>query len=134
MIYLDTNVFVRLLVSDDAAMTAAARALVVANACRVSPTVLLEANWVLQTSFGFAPFDVLGAFEKAITLPEIEFDDGEAVVEALQLARQGVELEDALHLVSIPPGGVIASFDNDFARKAARLAGSRSVQLLKAHP
>lgn len=131
MIYLDTNVFVRLLVDDDAAMTAAARSFVLTHACRVSPTVLLEANWVLQTNFRFGPLEVLSAFERAVALPEIEFDDGDAVVDALHAARQGVELEDALHLASTPFGQVLATFDKDFARKTARVNGSRSVQLLK---
>lgn len=134
MIYIDTNVFVRLLVSDDAAMTRTARDFVARQNCRVSLTVLLEANWVLLTNFKFKSIEVLVAFERAIVLPELDFDHGDRIIDALACVRAGIEMEDALHLASISAGAEFATFDKQFARRAARLVPTGTFRLLQAHP
>jgi len=131
VIFIDTNVFVRLLVDDDAAMAKSARDFVAGNRCRVSLTVLLEANWVFTTNFKFEPAQVLSAFEKAIALPELEFDHGDEVVDALASVRAGLEMEDALHLASLSTGDEFATFDKQFARRARRSSPNPPVRLLQ---
>ncbi len=61
---LDTNVLVRYVVRDDTAQLAAAkrlisRCLAEAQSIFVPVTVVLELEWVLRASFGYAKDDVL---------------------------------------------------------------------------
>lgn len=55
MVAVDTNVLVRLLVNDDARQARRARALFEREEIFISPTVLLESEWVLRSAYGLAP-------------------------------------------------------------------------------
>ena len=88
MLGIDTNVFVRLLVSDDAEQTRRARKLIDQSVARdesvlVSLLVLIETEWVLRIRYEFDRGTALGLFRAALETRELSFEDEPAVEEAL---------------------------------------------------
>jgi predicted nucleic-acid-binding protein len=126
MIAVDTNVLVRLLTGDDAKQAAAARSLFAAGPIWIAKTVLLETGWVLRSLYGFEESAVREAFAKLLGLENVHTEDEPAVAAALALTVHGIELADAMHLSSRPPGATFVSFDQSFVRRAKR-AGAAGV-------
>jgi predicted nucleic-acid-binding protein len=126
MIAVDTNVVVRLLTEDDPTQTAAARSLFAAGPIWIAKTVLLETAWVLRSFYGFDESAIREAFTKLLGLDNVHSEDKPSMVAALALTIHGVELADAIHLSSRPPGAVFVSFDRSFVRRANR-AGATDV-------
>jgi predicted nucleic-acid-binding protein len=88
MLGIDTNVVMRLLVSDDAEQTRRARKLIAQSLDREEPVlvsllVLIESEWVLRSSYGFKRDAVLGMFRALLEARELSFEDEPAVEEAL---------------------------------------------------
>jgi predicted nucleic-acid-binding protein len=88
MLGIDTNVVMRLLVSDDAEQTRRARKLIEQSLAREEPVlvsllVLIESEWVLRSSYGFKRDAVLGMFRALLEAREMSFEDEPAVEEAL---------------------------------------------------
>ena len=129
MIAVDTNVLVRLLTGDDLKQAAAARSLFAAGPIWIAKTVLLETGWVLRSLYGFKESAVCDAFTRLLGLRNVHTEDKPSVAAALALTVQGIELADAMHLSSRPPGAVFVSFDQSFVRRARRVgaAGVSSV-------
>jgi len=85
---IDTNVVVRLLVSDDAEQTRRARKLIEESLDReesvlVSLLVLIESEWVLRSRYEFERGAILGMFRALLGARELSFEDEPAVEEAL---------------------------------------------------
>jgi predicted nucleic-acid-binding protein len=108
---LDTNVLVRYIVADDSAQLAAARRLI--SRCVgegltlfVPVTVVLELEWVLRSSFGFAKDEVLLALSSLLSAAELTFESERALEVALQLFRQGsADFADCLHIALAAQAG-----------------------------
>ena len=88
MLGIDTNVVVRLLVSDDVEQTRRARKLVDQAVSRDEPVlislpVLVETEWVLRSRYGLSREAVLGVFRAALEACELSFEDEPAFEEAL---------------------------------------------------
>lgn len=126
MIGVDTNVFVRLFVNDNDRMSEAARQMLAQGSLFVPKTVVLESVWVLETKFGVTRPDIHRLFGLAVGMPQFEFEDGDAVVDALAAAAEGMEIEDALHLFSCRDAGAFATFDKDLRRRAKATATAPS--------
>lgn len=120
MTAVDTNVLVRLLTGDDPKQAAAARALFASEPIWIAKTVLLETGWVLRSLYGFEEGAIREAFVKLLGLKNVQIEDEPSVAAALALTVHGIELADALHLSSKPPGAVFVSFDQPFVRRAIR--------------
>jgi predicted nucleic-acid-binding protein len=120
MTVVDTNVVVRLLTGDDPKQHAAARYLFAAGPIWIGKTVLLETGWVLGSLYGFEESAVCAAFTKLLGLKNVHVEDESSVAAALALTAHGIELADALHLSSRPPGAAFVSFDKAFVRRAKR--------------
>jgi predicted nucleic acid-binding protein len=76
MLGIDTNVVMRLLVSDDAEQTRRARKLIEQSLGREEPVlvsllVLIESEWVLRSSYGFKRDAVLGMFRALLEAREV---------------------------------------------------------------
>jgi predicted nucleic-acid-binding protein len=129
MTSVDTNVVVRLLTGDDARQAAAARSVFASGPIWIAKTVLLETGWVLRSLCGFEESAIRDAFLKLLGLQNVHIEDEPAVAGALALTVQGIELADALHLSSKPPGAAFVSFDQPFVRRAthAGVAGVAGV-------
>lgn len=130
MIAVDTDVLVRLLTGDDPKQAAAAQSLFAAGPVWIAKTVLLETGWVLRSLYGFDESAIGGAFAKLMGLGNVRTEDEPAVAAALALVGQGIELADAMHLSSRPPGAAFVSFDRSFVRRATR-AGASDVHMVK---
>ena|ERR1019366_3225134 len=126
MTAVDTNVVVRLLTQDDPKQAAAARSLLAAGPIWIAKTVLLETGWVLRRLYGFDESAIRDALTKLLGLKNVHTEDKPSMVAALALTLHGVELADAMHLSSRPPGAVFVSFDRSFVRRANR-AGATDV-------
>jgi predicted nucleic-acid-binding protein len=120
MTAVDTNVVVRLLAADHPRQAAAAKALFAARPVWIAKTVLLEANWVLRSVYGFDETAVCNAFTKLLGLRNVHVEDKPSLVGALALATHGIDLADAIHLSSRPPGAAFVSFDQSLIRRAKR--------------
>ena len=88
MLGIDTNVVIRLIISDDAEQTRRARKLVeralsLEEPVLVSLLVLLESEWVLRSRYGFNREALLGIFRALLEARELSFEDEPALEEAL---------------------------------------------------
>ena len=120
MIAVDTNVLVRLLTGDEPRQEAAARALFAAGPIWIAKTVFLETGWVLRSLYGFEESAIRGAFTKLLGLKNVHVEDESSLAAALALTAHGIELADAIHLTSRPPGARFVSFDRAFVQRARR--------------
>jgi predicted nucleic-acid-binding protein len=120
MTAVDTNVVVRLLTGDEPKQAAAARALFAAGPIWIAKTVLLETGWVLRSLYGFDEGAVRTAFTKLLGLKNVHVQDESSLAAALAVTASGIELADAIHLSSRPPGAKFVSFDRTFVQRAIR--------------
>ncbi|MDO5623662.1 MAG: type II toxin-antitoxin system VapC family toxin [Pseudomonadota bacterium] len=104
MAALDTNILVRYLVRDDARQLALARGLM-ARAVRagdtlfVPVTIVIELEWVLRASFGFAKPDILATMAALLSAAELSIESESAVEVALRLYEQGrADFADGVHV------------------------------------
>ena len=118
MIAIDTHVLVRLLVGDDARQARRARKLLESNDVVVATTVLLEAEWVLRSAYGFDRAQIAGAFRRFLGLPQVAPDSPAAVAQALDAYDAGLDFADALHLAATPEVDAFFTFDRRLARVA----------------
>ena len=128
MIALDTNVLLRALVDDDAAVEqcAAARRLVAAaNAVTISAAVFLEAVWTLSRSFGFPRKDVARVAAMLVEHPKYRVQDAALFEAAItRFAAGNIDFADAVALEhAARSNAVLHTFD----RKLARLDGAHAV-------
>jgi predicted nucleic-acid-binding protein len=98
MLAVDANVVVRLLTADEAGQYAEIRKLFSAGPIWIAKTVLLETAWVLGSTYGFEAGTIRNAFRKILGLENVQVEDEASVVAALDLAEQGIDLPDAIHL------------------------------------
>ncbi|CAN5715966.1 type II toxin-antitoxin system VapC family toxin [soil metagenome] len=126
---LDTNVLVRYIVQDDAAQTAAAKRLITrvlgeGSTLFVPVTVVLELEWVLRSSFGFAKDDVLLTLSGLFSTAELSFESEQALEVALHLFREGAaDFADCLHVALAAQAGEQPLWT--FDKGAARVSGAR---------
>jgi predicted nucleic-acid-binding protein len=131
MLGIDTNVLVRLVVSDDVEQTRRARRLVEQALDRdelvlVSLLVLLESEWVLRSRYGFNRASLLEIFRALLEARELSFEDEPALEEALfRWKDSACEFSDCLITAHNRQIGcrATATFDG----KAARLPGTELV-------
>lgn len=126
---LDTNVLVRYIVADDPAQLAAARRLV--NQCLdeglalfVPITVVLELEWALRSSYGFAKDEVLVTLSNLFSAAELTFESERGLEVALMLFREGsADFADCLHIALANQAGDSPLWT--FDKEAARVEGAR---------
>jgi predicted nucleic-acid-binding protein len=131
MLGIDTNVVVRLVVSDDAEQTRRARKLVEQALTRDEPVlvsllVLLESEWVLRSRYGFNRESLLRIFRALLEARELSFEDEPALEEALfRWKDSACEFSDCLIVAHNRQVGCrsTATFDG----RAARLPGTEPV-------
>lgn len=121
MLAVDTNVLVRYLVRDDPDQTERATKLIRSQAVWISKTVLLEAGWVLASSYNYSPEKIAEVLRELLGLPSVRSEDDRTVSQALDWYERGVDFADAMHLASSSFTMPFATFDRDLIRKARRL-------------
>jgi predicted nucleic-acid-binding protein len=128
MIAVDTNVLVRLLTFDDPSQGERARHLFASNRIFVPKTVLLETEWVLRSLYGFQSGPVAEALRGLLSLENLDCEDVDSVLLALDWVELGLEFADALHLAGSRPVGRFATFDEKLRKRAGTLS---AVETLK---
>jgi predicted nucleic-acid-binding protein len=126
---LDTNLVVRYVVEDDAIQLAAAKRLI--NRCVaegvtlfIPVTVVLELEWVLRSSFGFAKHEVMLALSNLFSAAELTFESERALEVALQLFRESsVDFADCVHIALSAQAGEQPLWT--FDKGAAKLSGAQ---------
>jgi predicted nucleic-acid-binding protein len=121
VIAIDTIVVVRFLVNDDHEQARRARALIEAEDLLVQTSVLLEAEWVLRTTYRFPRQLLFEALRAFLALPRIVAQDRQSADAALDWAERGMDFADALHLAGAAGCDAFASFDRALQRTAAKL-------------
>jgi len=121
MVSLDTNVVVRLLTNDDARQVKKARNVLIQNDVYLSKTVLLECFWVLTYTYELSTKVAIESLLQLISLSNVTLENNSVIIEALDLARQGMDFADALHLLSSPSAKKLATFDKRFIKIAKKL-------------
>jgi predicted nucleic-acid-binding protein len=119
---IDTNVLVRFLTGDDSHQAARARRLIEAGDIFVATTVLLEAEWVLRSAYGFAPSAIAAALRGFAGLPGVALEDPALAALALDWAEKGLDFADALHLARAQGCTAFMSFDRELAKAAKGVA------------
>lgn len=126
----DTNILVRLFVDDNSAQRAAVARLVCEHQLVISPTALLETEWVLRTVVALSHDRIIEGFEKLLGLSTVTFLQRDAVGSALRAFRGGCDFADALHAATTAPVEAFLTFDREFVRRAASLDDLPAVRLL----
>jgi predicted nucleic acid-binding protein len=121
VVAVDTNVLVRLITKDHPQHVARALRLFQKERIWLAKTVLLETDWVLRSLYGFAAQDVGDAIGKVAGLPNVDLEDPPAVAQALSWLAVGIEFADGIHLASRGEANSFATFDEKFAKRAAKL-------------
>ena len=127
MLAIDTNIVVRYLTNDHPEQSPRAQQLIDGRPVFVPVTVILEAEWVLRSAYGYDQADIVGALRAFGGLPTVEMEDEAVVASALDLAATGVDFADALHLGKSVHCAGFASFDRKLVR-AAQAAGHEAVR------
>lgn len=125
MIAIDTNVVVRYLTGDHPEQSARARMLIDTREVFVPVTVILEAEWVLRSAYGFRAPDIVRALRAFGGLPNVTIGDVGVVAEALDHAEKGMDFADALHLAGSTQSEKLVTFDRRFVISAGSTAEGR---------
>jgi len=115
---IDTNVVVRFLTNDDKRQARAARAAIEAGDIYISLTVLLEAEWVLRSAYGFNSIRIAESFRDLAGLPTITVQEPLKLAQALDWTRRGMDFADALDLAKAEGRTAFLSFDRNLAKLA----------------
>lgn len=119
---IDTNVIVRILTNDDPLQAAAARALVDGEKVAVATSVFLETEWVLRSTYRLGAIAVRGALRKFIGHRHVVLLEEAVVLRGLDLADQGLELADALHVAATGECSAFVTFDTAMIRTARTIS------------
>jgi predicted nucleic-acid-binding protein len=118
MLAVDTNVIVRYLTGDQAEQFGKAKALIDGEDLFVCTTVLLEAEWVLRSVYGYRPAQLVRALRAFAGLPRVALEDPSLAARALQWMAAGMDFADALHLAKAEGCEAFISFDKRLAAAA----------------
>jgi predicted nucleic-acid-binding protein len=132
---LDTNVLARFYCDDPHDPEAkrqrpiARRIIVESPSLYVPLSVVLELEWVMRGFYEIDVDGVCGVLDHLMGMSHVTVERWEAVKDAVQLHRAGLDFADALHWASSKGCDAVISFDRRFA-KAAQKAGAAPAVLV----
>jgi predicted nucleic acid-binding protein len=121
MLAIDTNLIVRYLTGDHPEQSARAKALIENKDVFVCISVLLETEWVLRSTYGYAAGLLAKALREFAGLPHVTIENPGSVAQALDWVDSGMDFADALHLAKAVGCEAFVTFDQRFVRAANRL-------------
>ncbi|RXT27993.1 VapC toxin family PIN domain ribonuclease [Rhizobium leguminosarum] len=127
MIAIDTDLVVRYLTGDHPEQSSRARDIIDGQAIFVAVTAVLEAEWVLRSVYGYSRSEVARALRAFGGLSTVTIEDSAVVALAFDLAENGMDFADALHLTKAAHCEAFVTFDRIFL-KAAQAAGFETVR------
>ena len=117
---IDTNLVVRLLLGDDPVQTRVAEVLLQEGDVVITPTVLLEVMWVLESRYGASEGELRSALEHLARHPAVSIGAPEQAAEFFRLWDAGLDAQDAAHLAFVGEVEAFVTFDKPFAKRAAK--------------
>jgi predicted nucleic-acid-binding protein len=132
VIAVDTNVLARFYCDDPndpeakRQRPAARRVLLGAEAVFVPVSVVLELEWVMRGFYELPPAAFCGALDHLLGMPNVTVEHWEAVKDALELHRRGLDFADALHWASSRACTRFVTFDDRRLVRRARRLGTTS--------
>lgn len=134
MIAVDTHILARFYCDDPDDAEAkrqrprAKRVMLESAAIFVPLTVVLEFEWVMRGFYDIEPEVFCQTIEHLLGMPHVTVERWEAVKDALDLHRQGLDFADALHWTCSGACSRFLTFDErGFVRRAKRLGLSPGV-------
>lgn len=124
----DTNVVIRLIVADDPEQTKLAEA-ELARGFVILHGVVMEAEWVLRSFYGFNRQQIGGAIRELLDHQNVLTSEAESVRWAVERYLSGADLADMLHVIAAAPYGEFASFEKRLATEAGVNPPARIVHL-----
>ena len=128
MIAVDTNILARFYCDDPDDPEAARqrprarRVMTGSPAIFVPLSVILELEWVMRGFYELTPESFCAAVEHLLGMPHVTVERWEAVQDAVDLHRRGLDLADALHWACSQSCTRVETFDDrGFVRRARRL-------------
>jgi predicted nucleic-acid-binding protein len=129
VIAVDTNILARFYCEDPGDPEAgrqrpiARRVIVESPAVFVPLTVILELEWVMRGFYEVEPESVCKAVEHLLGMPHVTVERWEAVKDAVDLHRRGLDFADALHWACSGSCERFVTFDDRRLVRAARRLG-----------
>lgn len=131
LVGLDTNIILRAVLEDDPEQSPRAREvfrrLTESAPGFVTSVTLAEVYWILSRRQRVGKTRSLDVIRRLVETGVLEFDDGEGIVRALELADEGADFADALIHTTFEQFGVTVAmtFDRDVAARLGwRLLGA----------
>jgi predicted nucleic-acid-binding protein len=128
MIAVDTNILARFYCDDPDDPEAARqrprarRVMTGSPAIFVPLSVILELEWAMRGFYELAPESFCAAVEHLLGMPHVTVERWEAVKDAVDLHRRGLDFADALHWACSQSCTRLETFDDrGFVRRARRL-------------
>ena len=128
MIAVDTNILARFYCDDPddpevgRQRPAARRVMVESESLFVPLTVILEFEWVMRGFYEAPATSFCDAIAHLLGMRHVTVERWEAVKDAIELHRRGLDFADALHWATSASCSQLASFDDRrFVRRARRL-------------
>ena len=85
-------------------------------------TVILELEWVMRGFYGLPAASFCVTVEHLLGMPHVTVERWEAVKDAVDLRRRGLDFADALHWACSRSCSAVVTFDERrFARRSRRL-------------
>lgn len=125
MVAVDTNVLVRLLVSDNPAQNKASHKLFSSEQIFIPDTVLLETEWVLRAAFELSREEICTAFRRICGLSNVRVSDAQRLAQVIDWHAAGFDFADAFHLALSMNQEAFKTFDIGFIKQAKTLTNRR---------
>ena len=135
MIAIETNILARFYCEDPddpeakRQRPAARRVVVDSPALFVPLTVVLELEWVMRGFYEVGREGFCAVVDHLLGMGHVTVERWEAVKDAVELHRAGLDFADALHLSTSRGCESLLSFDRSFVRAAARSGVKPAVSL-----
>ena len=135
MISVDTNVLARFYCDDPddpeakRQRPAARRVIVDSPALFVPLTVVLELEWVMRGFYEVTRDAFCAVVDHLLGMQHVTVERWEAVKDAVELHRTGLDFADAVHLATSRGCKSLLSFDRSFIRTVARSGAKPAVFL-----
>jgi predicted nucleic-acid-binding protein len=116
-----------MLVDDGSAQCRAASGRLLRDHIFVTTAVMLEAEWVLRSSFRMGVNEVTALFQLFCGNERLIFDDADTVHWAVEAMSNGFDFADAIHLHSSRSCEGFLTFDRSLMKKAKKHVGFLAV-------
>jgi predicted nucleic-acid-binding protein len=121
MIGIDTNIVLRYLLKDDAALSPRALEIIAGNDCFVSRAALTEVVYTLESYYRSSRADIGRALNALLSVHRVTVEDRAVTERAVSWYKAGMDFGDAMIAASSHGSARVATFDRDFARLARKL-------------